>query len=61
MLKAHPEINEVHVVGGVSANTRLREKVIDLIDGRTLRVPKEITYCTDNGAMIASAAFYLNK
>lgn len=60
-LKTYPNIAEVHVVGGVAANTRLREKITNLIDGRTLRVPTDMTYCTDNGAMIASAAFYLNQ
>jgi N6-L-threonylcarbamoyladenine synthase len=61
VLKQHPSITEVHLVGGVAANTRLREKVTQLIDSRTLRVPNNIQYCTDNGAMIAAAGFYLNQ
>jgi N6-L-threonylcarbamoyladenine synthase len=61
VLKDTPNINEVHIVGGVSANTRLREKINELIESRTFRVPAEISYCTDNGAMIAAAGFWQNN
>jgi tRNA N6-adenosine threonylcarbamoyltransferase len=46
--------------GGVAANTLLRERVAALCDERDLRlklVPGEL--CTDNAAMIASAARFL--
>jgi N6-L-threonylcarbamoyladenine synthase len=51
---------EVHLVGGVSANARLREMIHKVCDGEArLRVPAHLSYCTDNAAMIASAAHYL--
>jgi N6-L-threonylcarbamoyladenine synthase len=59
-LKHHAEIREVHIVGGVSANTLLRETLRSLCgEGITLRVPTQLSYCTDNAAMIASAGYYL--
>ncbi len=52
------------VVGGVAANTRLREmfRVNFRNDsaGITLHVP-ELKYCTDNAAMVAVAAYYLPR
>lgn len=52
---------EAHLAGGVSANLRLRELVKErLPETVTLRVPDKFVYCTDNAAMIASAAFFLN-
>jgi len=45
----------VLVVGGVSANTALRKKMQEKIEN--LFIPP-IKYCTDNGAYIASCAFY---
>lgn len=56
-----PDVKEVHLVGGVSANLRLRELVAERISGVKVRWPKEISYCTDNAAMIAAAAFYLRE
>ncbi len=50
---------EVHVVGGVSANARLRQMLGEHFPTRTVRVPITLGYCTDNAAMIASAAYYL--
>ena len=50
-------LKRVAVVGGVSANSRLREKVqsyLDKIGGKVYLSPKK--YCTDNAAMIAAAA-----
>lgn len=55
-IEEHPEIREVHVVGGVSANTRLRAMAREAAKDRTVRFPLAISYCTDNAAMIASAA-----
>ncbi len=50
---------EVHLAGGVSANKRLREKFEEEAEKRHLstRIPEKLEYCTDNGAMIAAAAF----
>lgn len=56
-LAQHPEVQEVHLVGGVSANARLREMV--RATGKTVRWPTKNAYCTDNGAMIAAAGFFL--
>lgn len=50
--------------GGVAANTKLREDLKSAIEGNNLNtklfVPSKIL-CTDNGAMIAAAAFYNNQ
>lgn len=46
---------EVIIVGGVAANTLLREKMRENLHGMSLRVPP-IKYCTDNAAMIGAAA-----
>jgi N6-L-threonylcarbamoyladenine synthase len=59
-IEKHPEIREVHVVGGVSANKRLREDVKNVAAGRIVRFPLSITYCTDNAAMIAAAAQFMH-
>lgn len=68
------KVNEVHLAGGVSANRRLRAMVEEKIAGGyffdfngkkvslkirpVLRYPKDISYCTDNAAMIASTAYF---
>ena len=59
----YPEIKSVHFVGGVSANKFLRENLAKFLEsqGRDLRVPEKFEYCTDNAAMIGSAAFWLYK
>lgn len=56
-LAMHPEVKELHLVGGVSANLRLREMARSL--GPIVRWPLAGAYCTDNGAMIAAAAAFL--
>lgn len=50
---------EVHLAGGVSANTRLRECFLAETQKRNLktRIPAKMIYCTDNAAMIGSAAY----
>ena len=63
------DIKELHLAGGVSANLRLRETVIHKLQklGNSIggpvkfRYPTNISYCTDNAAMIGSAAYYLYK
>lgn len=55
----HPEVREVHIVGGVSANVHLRSLVQAGIGARVLRFPVRLSYCTDNAAMIAAAAYTL--
>lgn len=60
VLEKYPEVKEVHLAGGVSANTRLREVLAEkLPSGIKLRHPKSIRYCTDNAAMIAGAAYHI--
>ena len=47
------------MLGGVSANSYIREKFLSL--GRELGTKvyfPELKYCTDNAAMIASAGYY---
>lgn len=50
------DADDVLVVGGVAANSRLRAKMAEACaaSGRRLHVPSP-TLCTDNGAMIAAA------
>ena len=54
-LRRHPEVREIHAVGGVSANARLRELLATRSQGRALRTPRTLRACTDNAAMIAAA------
>ena len=52
-------INTVTLAGGVSANTYLRELLVQTCKENDFKcyIP-EFKYCTDNAAMIASAAYY---
>ena len=52
-------INTIMVVGGVSANKRLREKFQEefSLDSIEVVFPK-YEYCTDNAAMIGCAAYH---
>lgn len=53
---------EVHLAGGVSANKRLRKMVEEKSPkGMKLRYPQNIKFCTDNGAMIATSAYFKYK
>ncbi len=60
-IDAHPDIRELHIVGGVSANTHLRGLATQLCTRHdcTLRCPATLAYCTDNAAMIAAAGAFL--
>lgn len=52
-------VKEIHLAGGVSANKRLRELVFERNNGGfVMRYPIQFQYCTDNGAMVASAAYF---
>jgi N6-L-threonylcarbamoyladenine synthase len=57
--KLYPDAQEVHLVGGVSANLRLRKLTKHAVPDLTVRTPTEIQFCTDNAAMIAAAGFFL--
>lgn len=61
VLEFHPDIKQIHFVGGVSANTYIREKIRGFFKphGIELLVPTDFSYCTDNAAMIGSAAYFL--
>ena len=49
---------DLAVVGGVAANSRLRERITEAatVGGLNLRLPR-LRYCTDNAVMIAAAAY----
>ena len=53
----HPDVSELHVVGGVSLNSRLSSLVQERFSGLTIRFPAK-GCSTDNAAMIAAAAYY---
>ncbi len=59
-LEMYPETKELHIVGGVSANSRLRSLATDIGSRHSIivRWPTSLTYCTDNAAMIAAAAYF---
>ena len=50
-------VSRVVLAGGVSANQALREQAL-LHSEYEIFLPK-LEYCTDNAAMIASAAYYM--
>ena len=60
-LKAAKElnINKIALAGGVSANSYIREKFLELEKTHNMKIyyPEPIL-CTDNAAMIASAGYY---
>jgi N6-L-threonylcarbamoyladenine synthase len=62
-LTQHQEITEIHLVGGVSANVRLWDRVslTGASHSLPLRIPATMAYCTDNAAMIASAAEFMYR
>ncbi len=61
-LDRYPEVQGIHLVGGVSANTRLRSSVQHLCKRNgpiAFHIPLSFSYCTDNAAMIAAAGYFL--
>lgn len=60
-IKACKDFNygKIVVAGGVSANTKLRKQLTEQAEFNNIKcyVPK-FEYCTDNAAMIGSAAYY---
>ncbi|MFC1655854.1 tRNA (adenosine(37)-N6)-threonylcarbamoyltransferase complex transferase subunit TsaD [Patescibacteria group bacterium] len=52
---------EIHIAGGVSANSYLREHAESELEkfGLPLKYPKNIAYCTDNAAMVASCGYFM--
>jgi len=61
-LMEEENISNVALAGGVAANRRLRELLIERTKekGYKAYIP-ELKYCTDNAAMIASAGYYNYK
>ena len=51
-------VQQIHLVGGVAANTYLRELIQQTFPQHTCVWPSKLEYCTDNAAMIASAAYF---
>ena len=58
-LRSVPDALEIHVVGGVAANSYLRSLLLQM--SVPVRTPTKISYCTDNGAMIAAAGYFVFK
>lgn len=56
-LKKYPELKQLIVGGGVSANKGLRAVLAKEIKGVEVLIP-EFKYCTDNAAMIGAAAYF---
>ena len=56
-LDAEP-YGEVVVAGGVAANTLLRKRAAEVVEGRARLTMPPLELCTDNAAMIAAAGFY---
>jgi tRNA N6-adenosine threonylcarbamoyltransferase len=56
-LDAEP-YREVVVAGGVAANTLLRKRAAEVVEGRARLTMPPLELCTDNAAMIAAAGFY---
>ena len=56
---AHPEIRQLAIGGGVSANSGVRAAVADFCAARGLRafIPKRV-FTTDNAAMVAIAGWF---
>lgn len=63
-VREHPEVRQIAIGGGVSANSGVREAVADFCRKRGLRawIP-ERRFTTDNAAMVAIAGYFkfLNK
>ena len=52
-------MKKIALAGGVSANSYLRERLDELGNENNLQIYyPELKLCTDNAAMIASAAYY---
>lgn len=52
-------IKKIVLAGGVSANSRLREKMQEECNKRNIELFKpELKYCGDNGAMVASQGYF---
>lgn len=57
-IESHPEVRQIHTVGGVSANEALRSMIHERFGDREIVFP-DMKFCTDNAAMIAIAGLHL--
>ena len=57
--KDYPDIKEMHLVGGVSANSYLRSLLQKQLHQCSVCFPQTLAYCTDNAAMIAAAGYFM--
>ncbi len=57
-VELHPETKSILLAGGVSANELLRDELHKAFDQTHQVYVPEFKYSTDNGAMVASAAYY---
>lgn len=48
-------MREVVIAGGVAANTLLRRRAAEVVEGRARLTMPPLELCTDNAAMIAAA------
>ena len=56
------KVKWIALAGGVSANSSLRAQLSERAEEEGLKISiPPMSLCTDNAAMIGSAAFYLNK
>lgn len=55
----HYNIKTIALAGGVAANSSLREKIFNL-SGKYKTYAPALVYCTDNAAMVASAAYFIH-
>ncbi len=56
------DLKKLVVAGGVGANSRLKEKLGALCEENNIKFySPSLKYCTDNGAMIGSMAYYMIK
>lgn len=53
--------NQVVLAGGVAANSEIRRKIFSLQDFGYKAFAPQMKYCTDNAAMVASAAFLFDN
>jgi N6-L-threonylcarbamoyladenine synthase len=51
-------LREVVICGGVAANTLLRKRAVEVVEGRARLTMPPLDLCTDNAAMIAAAAHF---
>ena len=59
-LRREPQ-REVVVCGGVAANTLLRRRAAELLEGRARLTIPPLSLCTDNAAMVAAAGSFAGR